>query len=182
MVFVEQDDLNRINDYILRIEREIRDLNQFLNSVSIRSDRIGFLAVGDVVEVWKKPENPNDSPSLVISRAKIPNRTYRMHNLELTEIETSRDAPADFTVMSEDFNSEKYDIKKIYEMNTNAETCSDEGKDDNRVNETSSDEGKDDNEVNETSLDEGKDDNEMHESSGDEYDSELNNLFSGTCC
>ena len=104
---IDKADQDKINDFILKIEQQLRDLGEFLSDVNIRSTRNGFLGVGDVVEVWKKAD------FAVITRARISVLKYRMEDLQLEDVELSRHAPANFSVKNHDFNSDHYEIRKV---------------------------------------------------------------------
>ena len=110
---IDKADQVKINDFILKIEQELRDLSEFLSDVNLRSTRNGFLGVGDVVEVWKKADAPNENSFVVITRARISVLKYRMEDLQLEDVQLSRHAPANFSVKNHDFNSDHYEIRKV---------------------------------------------------------------------
>ena len=138
MVMIDNADQVKINDFILKIEQELRDLSEFLSDVNLRSKRNGFLAVGDTVEVWKKAQTPSEESFAVISRAKISVLKYRMEDFQLEDVELARNAPENFSVTNHDFNSDNYEIRKIlaiqgYDRADNVEDDDEDSEDNSEI-------------------------------------------------
>lgn len=83
MVLISIMDQEKVNSYIENVEKELRLLRLHLKNVARKSNDKGFLQVGEYVKVGKKPNTPNEEPTLVLECGKIVDVQYCIKSIRI---------------------------------------------------------------------------------------------------